>query len=164
MKLPHTTMQVALAGDVVCVRIAGPAGYNVSVDFKTLAGRCCEATGRALLLDLTQCVNMDSTFLGVLASLSQRTAQPIQLRNANVRIVSQLENLGVMSFFKMLTGSDSPGTDWQPVESAQSPTRRQLGETSLEAHQTLMALNPDNVARFKDVEQFLKESLQCPPP
>jgi len=32
--------------------------------------------------------------------------------------------------------------------------------TSLEAHQTLMALNPENVARFKDVTQFLAEDLE----
>jgi len=40
------------------------------------------------------------------------------------------------------------------------PTHEQITRTSLEAHQTLMTVNPDNVARFKDVTQFLAEDLK----
>jgi hypothetical protein len=41
-----------------------------------------------------------------------------------------------------------------------NPTLEQITRTSLEAHQTLMAANPDNAARFKDVAQFLAEDLK----
>jgi len=41
-----------------------------------------------------------------------------------------------------------------------SPSHEQITRTSLEAHQTLMAMNPENVARFKDVAQFLVEDLK----
>ena len=37
--------------------------------------------------------------------------------------------------------------------------KRELAETSLEAHRTLMHLNPENVPRFKDVTIFLEEDL-----
>ena len=40
------------------------------------------------------------------------------------------------------------------------PTHEQITRISLEAHQTLMAMNPENVARFKDVTQFLAEDLK----
>ena len=40
------------------------------------------------------------------------------------------------------------------------PTHEQITRTSLEAHQTLMAVNPDNVERFKDVTRFLAEDLK----
>jgi len=35
-----------------------------------------------------------------------------------------------------------------------------LTRTSIEAHQILMALSPENAARFKDVTQFLAEGLK----
>ena len=41
-----------------------------------------------------------------------------------------------------------------------NPSHEQIARTSLEAHQTLMAMNPENVARFKDVAQFLAEDLK----
>ena len=41
-----------------------------------------------------------------------------------------------------------------------NPTHEEITRTSLEAHQTLMAMNPENVARFKDVTQFLAEDLK----
>ena len=37
--------------------------------------------------------------------------------------------------------------------------KRELAEASLEAHRTLMHLNPENVPRFKDVTKFLEEDL-----
>jgi len=41
-----------------------------------------------------------------------------------------------------------------------NPTHEQITRTSLEAHQTLMAMNPENAVRFKDVAQFLAEDLK----
>jgi hypothetical protein len=41
-----------------------------------------------------------------------------------------------------------------------NPSHEQIARTSLEAHETLMAMNPENVARFKDVTQFLAEDLK----
>ena len=41
-----------------------------------------------------------------------------------------------------------------------NPTHKEITSTSLEAHQTLMAVNPENVNRFKDVTKFLAEDLK----
>jgi len=41
-----------------------------------------------------------------------------------------------------------------------NPSREEITRTSLEAHQALMAANPDNVPRFKDVTLFLAEDLK----
>jgi hypothetical protein len=48
------------------------------------------------------------------------------------------------------------------LESTESPDadKRELTETSLEAHKALMALNPENIPRFKDLEKFLEEDLK----
>ena len=41
-----------------------------------------------------------------------------------------------------------------------NPSHEEITRTSLEAHQTLMAMSAENVARFKDVTQFLAEDLR----
>ena len=39
-------------------------------------------------------------------------------------------------------------------------SKEETTRACLEAHQTLMALNPGNVAKFKDLTQFLAEDLK----
>jgi hypothetical protein len=41
-----------------------------------------------------------------------------------------------------------------------SHDHKEISRTCLEAHQTLMRINPDNIAKFKDVAQFLAEDLK----
>ena len=159
MKANVANLQVAVTEGVVCVKIMGPANFNASPGFKTIANRLCADSRRVLLLDLADCVTMDSTFLGVLANLSQHLGKPIELLNPSERINDLLDNLGVLDLFKIDHG-ENPLTI--RLEKAESPDadKRELAETSLEAHRTLMALNPENIPRFKDVAKFLEEDLK----
>ena len=76
-------------------------------------------------------------------------------------ITELLENLGVLHLFRIATGS-LPAPEGAKLATPEplNPTPEQITRTCLEAHQTLMAANPDNVARFKDVAQFLAEDLK----
>lgn len=159
MKANVTNLQVAITKDVVCFKIIGPASFNASPGFKAIANRLCADSGRVLLLDLVDCITMDSTFLGVLAHLSQSLGKPVELLNPSKRINDLLDNLGVLDFFEIDYG-ENPLT--VRLESAKSPDadKQELAETSLEAHKTLMALSPENIPRFKDVAKFLEEDLK----
>jgi hypothetical protein len=85
----------------------------------------------------------------------------IELFNPNARITELLENLGALHLFKIITGAlELPGHVETHTPESTHPTHEQITRTSLEAHQTLMTVNPDNVARFKDVTQFLAEDLK----
>ena len=71
-----------------------------------------------------------------------------------------LDNLGVLHLFCLVTGSNlSPEQCVRPDVGNAPPTREDLCRTSLEAHKTLMEINPDNIPKFKDVTQFLAEDL-----
>ncbi len=119
------------------------------------------------IIDLSDCVLMDSTFLGTLAQFGLKlnpggnTRPPgIELLNGNTRVTELLENLGVLHLFKILSGTPALPDDMKScIPDPVNPTHEQITRTCLEAHQTLMAVNPDNVARFKDVTQFLAEDL-----
>jgi hypothetical protein len=112
---------------------------------------------------------MDSTFLGVLAGFGLKMSGPspdsvqrrLELFNPNPRIADLLENLGVLHLFEVAEGEirlpeKVQGCDCAPA----NPTRDEVKRTCLEAHRTLMELNPDNVTRFKDLTQFLAEDLK----
>ena len=159
MRANIANLQVAVTEGVVCVKIMGPANFNASPGFKTIANRLCADSEHVLLLDLADCITMDSTFLGVLAHLSQSLGKPIELLNPSERINDLLDNLGVLGFFETDHG-ENPLT--ARLESTESPDadKRELTETSLEAHKVLMALNPGNIPRFKDVAKFLEEDLK----
>ena len=111
---------------------------------------------------------MDSTFLGVMAGFGLKMNQAgaadkrrFELLNPNTRITELLENLGALHLFKVTTGTLQLPDDIQPcTPDSINPTREQIKRTSLEAHQTLMAVNPANVVRFKDVTLFLAEDLK----
>jgi anti-anti-sigma regulatory factor len=159
---------VTVGRDFACVKIAGRANFSFSFDFKTLLAELVQKGYGHFIIDLSECVLMDSTFLGVLAEFGLKISpqdapnpQGIELLNPNQRITELLENLGALHLFKVLTGTLQLPDDVQTcMPEAINPTHEQITRTSLEAHQTLMAVHPDNVARFKEVTQFLAEDLK----
>ena len=159
-------LSVLVCKNFACVKIAGRANYVSSPDFKTLLNELTAKGYRRFIIDLSDCVLMDSTFLGVLAGFGLKMpagpGQPgIELFNANARVAELLENLGVARLFKITGGAlplpaDTKTSTPEPINA----THEEITRTCLEAHQTLMAMNPENAARFKDVTQFLAEDLK----
>ena len=152
-----------------CIRIIGRANFTSSVDFKTLVTELRQRGCSRFVLELSECVLMDSTFLGVLAGFGlklgagdkDQPGRPIELLNPTPRITELLETLGVLHLFKLIRGPLDPAASAQPLETAPAkPTKADISRACLEAHQTLMDINPANAARFKDVAQFLAEGLK----
>jgi len=169
MKTPAANLLVWVGDKNACIKIAGRASFNSSLDFKTLVNGLCQKGFSRFVLDLTDCLLMDSTFLGVLAGFGLKLNSPqtdkidrtIQLFNPNGRISELLENLGVLHLFKVTEGNvKAPdGATTKDVQTTNA-TREEVTRTCLEAHKTLMDINPDNVGRFKDVTAFLADDLK----
>jgi anti-anti-sigma factor len=163
-------MCVSVGEQFACVKIIGRANFTSSVDFKTLLKELFQRGYNYVVLDLTDCTLMDSTFLGVLAGfgLKANAQRPdggnqgtIELFNPNPRIAELLENLGVLHLFKTTQGDIKlPDKAESQDHSPANASREEVTRTCLEAHQTLMKINPDNVSRFKDVAAFLAEDLK----
>ena len=169
MESPSAKLLVLVGKRFACVKITGRANFNSSLDFQTLVtelvakGFCC------FVIELSECVLMDSTFLGVLAGFGLKTRGDgadadnarVTLLNPNSRVTELLENLGVIELFQIRQGELAP----PEALDASTPkvgraSREDLTRACLEAHETLMAINPENVARFKDVTKFLAEDLK----
>lgn len=158
---------VAVTDRVALVKINGRANFTSSVSFKTLVYGLRDRGYRRFLLDVTECAIMDSTFLGVLAGFGLKLGETagdggsVSLLNANERIRDLLENLGVGHLFQLVEGHDPLSAKCRPLApSANGTNRLETSRTCLEAHETLMAINPANIPKFKDVTTFMAEDLK----
>jgi anti-anti-sigma regulatory factor len=165
MNTPSAKLLILAGKHFACIKVIGRATFSCSVDFRTVITELHTKGYRWFVIELSECALMDSTFLGVLAGfgLNMRKnadKEPvIELWNPNVRIRELLENLGVLHLFQVCEGQ-SPGdpqaTEHTPIQC----TREEVTLACLEAHETLMAINPANVSKFKDVTKFMAEDLK----
>ena len=165
MNIAPARLSVAIADNGVCIKIAGRANFTASTDFKTLVQELWARGYCRYTLDLTDCVVMDSTFLGVLAGSSLKLqaagekSPPIRVLNPNPRIAETFDTMGIAPLFEICTGAVPP-TEYQPAAPSAPASRVELTRASLEAHQTLMSISAANIPKFKDVAKFLAEDLQ----
>lgn len=172
MSASAATLLVFVSDKLACIRILGRANFTSSLDFKTLVQELLRKDYKCFVLDLTDCVLMDSTFLGVLAGFGLKmnaghdeaaNGHSIELMNPNPRIAELLENLGVLHLFAVITqpGAQLPADCAEQAQAAAlTPTREEVVSNCLEAHKILMDIDPANVPKFKEVTQFLAEDLK----
>ena len=167
MSASSPTLQVAATDQVALVKISGRASFNCSVEFKTLVYELRARGYRNFILDLTDCLIMDSTFLGVLAGFGLRLAESVDekptvtLLNLNQRILDLLENLGVTHLFRLVQGTEPLSQKCREVRPTDGARNKlETARACLEAHETLMSINPANIPKFKDVTRFMAEDLK----
>jgi anti-anti-sigma regulatory factor len=170
MSTPSATILVFVGEQFACIKIIGRANFASSIDFKTLVNELRQKGYHYFVLDLSECVLMDSTFLGVLTGFGLKMApdaghddqgsRAIELFNPNPRITDLLENLGVLHLFKVKQGLVAMPECTERTHTPVSASREEVTRACLEAHQTLMQVNPDNVPKFKEVARFLVEDLK----
>jgi anti-anti-sigma factor len=162
------SLLVSVHDHAALVKVNGRASFSTSVSFKRLIGELRQLGFDHFILDLSECITMDSTFLGVLAGAALKMTEapaaagqqePLRLLNPNQRVVDLLDNLGVSDLFQTLRCDPPREEGLQPAPEV-TPSKEELSRACLEAHRTLMKLNPGNVPRFKDVTQFLAEDIK----
>jgi anti-anti-sigma factor len=158
---------VWVGDQTACVRITGRANFVLSVDFRKLLRHLQASGARRLLLDLSDCLAMDSTFLGVLVHEANHSgaggaangAARMELLNAKASVREIFEDLGIARLFEFVE-RELGGQPFEVAPAVAPADKRELTRTCLEAHELLMALNPANAAKFKDVARFLAEELK----
>lgn len=150
---------VATQPGVAVVRVIGRATFKVSRDLRDFATTQIANGVRSIVVDLSECVTMDSTFMGVLAlvGIQGRDRLHLVLVNAGGNNRELLDGIGVS---RVWTYADEPApdADWTTLCKAAAGVADNLGElapTMLEAHQVLMDLDPANVPKFRDVVELL---------
>lgn len=150
-----------------CIRVSGRANFAISLQFRKLLQHLRGKGQAKVLLDLSECQFMDSTFLGILAyeanSLAAGrggTVEPgMELLNANLNVRDIIQDLGVAHLVRFAE-RDLTKADFQEVPGTGGASAIDLNRTCLEAHELLMALHPANVEKFRDVARFFAEELK----
>lgn len=169
---PRDQLLVAVHGDTAYVHVRGRGSFKVGTALKRFGQGAMDASCRDIVLDLSDCLGMDSTFMGVLAGLAFRLRDQgrgeVCLVNLNEANGDVLTTIGLDQVFRMYPENATPDAygavldHWNDKEELPRPpeTRRETAETMIDAHRQLVKASPDNLPRFKDVIAYLHDDLQ----
>jgi len=170
MALLGSSILVWVEPPTAYVRLVGRAAVEGSRDFKALILRLEQEGIHQFCLDLSECKIMDSTFSGVLAALatdlaarpSRDPCAPFTVVNPNERVRDLLDNLGVLPLVNLLDqeGILRKSEDAQVITGSAS-SKLETAECCLEAHRFLMALKPENKAKFAEVTRILEQQIEA---
>ncbi|MFT5126704.1 MAG: anti-anti-sigma factor [Rhodothermales bacterium] len=151
---------VARVGKMAQVRVVGRASMNCSRGFRDFAFAALDAGVERLLVDLSACEAMDSTFMGILAQIGVRSKQKkaqFEVVNASETRKKQLKVIGVHRVVTF-TQTDDLNEEWTNVSGA-TASELEHAKMVYKAHETLIEIDSKNIPEFKDVVDFLRDDI-----
>jgi anti-anti-sigma regulatory factor len=151
------------------VRVAGRGSFLNSGSLKEFAREMVNRGYREFVFDLEDCAMMDSTFMGTMAGLALRLKElghgRLHVIHCGTRSRDLLSGLGLDQIFDIrANGAAAPECellakgDGEAGAKSAAEKREQAG-TMLAAHEALCEAAPENLTRFKDVLEYLKQDL-----
>ncbi|MDD5676463.1 MAG: STAS domain-containing protein [Kiritimatiellae bacterium] len=165
-------LEVARQGATAYLRVLGRATFTVGPALKQFGTASIEEGCTRMVLDVSACEGMDSTFMGVLAGMATRLARQtggkMLMLNVNYKLFEILRTLGLDQLMecRRLGAVTEPLVKPPLTAQALSPIaaaaadRQTTQRVMLEAHTTLAAVSADNQLRFKDVLTYLREDVK----
>jgi anti-anti-sigma regulatory factor len=158
----ESSIQVGVNGPVVWVRVTGRGSFLESGSLKEFGREMVNRGYREFVFDLQDCAMMDSTFMGTMAGMALRLKE---LGQGHLRVIhcgersrDLLSGLGLDQIFDIqANGATAP--ECEDLEKTEDAKREQAA-TMLEAHEALCEAQPENLTRFKDVLEYLKQDLR----
>ena len=160
--MPEAQVLAAMQEGVVQLRVVGRATFKISQHLRDFAINAIEEGVSEIIVELSGCQGMDSTFMGVLAmiGLEGRGSTDVVFVNVSDQHRRLLDSIGVSRLFRF-SKKRVRATDWRSIcEAADGAyTGSDVAATVLEAHRALMELDPANVPKFKDVVSMLSDEI-----
>jgi len=162
---PKDRILVAIVNQSGHARILGRGSFKISASLKDFGNTLLGKGIPRLVIDLRDCVGMDSTFMGVTAGLCGRfhkeSGGKVMMAHASDKIQRLMSTLGLDRLTDPLEEESVLDQDAALKELHIAPqTPLESAETMLEAHETLVAAHPDNSPRFQDVLDYLREDIR----
>jgi len=163
----ESSIQVGVNGPAVWVKVEGKGNFLNSGNLKEFAREMVDRGYREFIVDLANCAMMDSTFMGTMAGVALRLKElgqgHLHIVHCGNRSHELLSGLGLDQLFDMhVNGAAAPECEILAERSAAEASRdqkREQARTMLEAHEALCEAASENVPRFKDVLDYLKQDL-----
>ena len=162
-----SSIQVGVSGPTVWVKVGGKGSFLNSGNLKEFAREMLDRGYREFVVDLADCAMMDSTFMGTMASVALRLKElghgHLHIVHCGNRSHELLSGLGLDQIFDIRGNGSSPpecgALERSPAVRAPADRQKEQTETMLEAHEALCEAAPENILRFKDVLDFLRQDL-----
>lgn len=163
MSAGATSFLAARAGDHLYVRAVGLANMKHAPTLDAFIDGERAAGVTTVCMDLSTCVGMDSTFMGLLVGTSLAMVQQggrlvvVNPSEANRRL---LDMLGVTEVVPVMAACSVPEVEFVAVESKTGVGAIQRMELVLRAHRDLVALGAANQAKFSAFIGALQKDLE----
>ena len=168
----NDNLSAAYIDHTAVIRVEGRGSFRISPPMKQFIHQVIASkTADGILIDMSDCSGMDSTFMGVVAGLSclikSKPALSFKLINLSEKNKKLLVTLGVdrvVDYSMSTTGAEqelmshqSSGTQTLEPDFAD---KLEAAKTTLVAHETLVNINPKNLAKFKSVLELLESDVR----
>ncbi len=165
---------VALSDGNAVVRVIGRGSFKVSSPLRDFGIAAIEMKAGKIIFDMSDCIGMDSTFMGTIAGLSLRMrksdlSSEVVFFNLSEKTDALLKTLGLIHITKAYREGDEPedirslfdgSRNGYRILAQNSENEQDATKTILDAHEALVDISPDNVSKFRDVIDFLREDLK----
>ncbi|MEI8120549.1 MAG: STAS domain-containing protein [bacterium] len=157
-------VEVGIRDQVAYVRVQGRGTFKVGPSLKQFGASAIEQGCSRIVVEMKDCVGMDSTFMGILAGLStviRKTDGEVILFDLSEKNLFLLKMLGLLHLVRVdtsLPDASFPVLSGDPL--ATGGDKRQMTQDMITAHEDLIDAFPDNIVKFKDVLAYLKEDLK----
>ena len=162
----QSSIQVGVNGDAVWVKVEGKGNFLNSGNLKEFTREMVNRGYREFVVDLENCQMMDSTFMGTMAGVALRLKElghgHLHVVHCGERSRSLLTGLGLDQIFDIhANGAAAPQCELLQRDKANGATeeKKQVNADMLDAHEALCEAVPQNLSRFKDVLDYLKQDL-----
>jgi anti-sigma B factor antagonist len=162
----QSSIQVGVNGPAVWVRVEGKGNFLNSGSLKEFAQEMVNRGYREFIIDLEHCAMMDSTFMGTMAAVALRLKElgqgHLHVIHCGDRSQQLLSGLGLDQIFEIHSNGATAPECQKMKENAHEVAdseKKKRAETMLEAHEALCKAAPENLSRFKDVLDYLKQDL-----
>jgi anti-sigma B factor antagonist len=157
---------VDVNSDPVAVRIEGRASFQNSAGLRDFISEMIRRGKTKFVIDLSGCVSMDSTFLGVLAGAALELkkigpAGSLVLARVSQRNLELIRSLGLHRLLTIDSGNGPVNVDHcDNALDCANRTELESARLVLEAHENLVSADEANRAKFQDVLSFLKNRVE----
>ncbi len=157
---PADRVLVAVNRSTAHVRIVGRGTLKIGPALRDFFASAEGGGIRRAEIDLSACETLDSTMLGILAGLAMRLRRQggdMAVSGLSIKTLGLFRTLGLDRLIEpMPTPADGP-SGLRPLD--RDSTARQADETILEAHETLVEAEASNLPKFRDVIEFMRDSV-----
>ncbi len=168
----NDNLTAAYIDHTAVIRVDRRGSFKISPPLKQFIHHVLDThSATRIWIDMSDCTGMDSTFMGVVAGLAclikSRPTFSFKLINLSEKNRKLLTTLGVD---RVVDYSMAPTTEEESILNRQQQGAETLepdfsdkleaAKTTLEAHKTLVDINPGNLSKFKSVLEYLQDDVR----